>query len=100
MNNKQQNNQPPRMNGRGPRQLFVEKPKNMKNVLKRLAKYIGASKKIFISLLVSVLIVTIFNLIGPYFQGKALDSITITSERLDIDFHTSNIRHWSYNVIL
>lgn len=89
MNNNNRNNQGPRPGG-GPRGrvMIVEKPKNMKNTIKRLVKYIGTNKKLFFSLLLMVLIVTVLNLIGPYLQGGAIDSITLDREKakFDIDY--------------
>lgn len=86
-NNKNQNNRPPMGPRRGgPRVMFVEKPKNMKGTIKRLASYIGANKKLFIMLLVTVIIVAIFNLLGPYLQGEAIDAITIGDGKLNIDY--------------
>lgn len=84
-NKKPQNNRPG-MGGRGPRMVFVEKPKNMKGTLKRLTGYIGANKKLFFMLIVSVLIVTVLNLLGPYLQGEAIDAITIGEGKLQIDY--------------
>lgn len=86
-NNKNQNNRPPMGPRRGgSRVMFVEKPKNMKGTIKRLASYIGANKKLFIMLLVTVLVVAIFNLLGPYLQGEAIDAITIGEGKLNIDY--------------
>lgn len=86
-NNKNQNNRPPMGPRRGgSRVMFVEKPKNMKGTIKRLASYIGANKKLFIMLSVTVLVVAIFNLLGPYLQGEAIDAITIGEGKLNIDY--------------
>lgn len=84
-NKKPQNNRPG-MGGRGPRMMLVEKPKNMKGTVKRLSKYIGANKKIFFVLIISVIVVTILNLIGPYLQGEAIDAITVGEGKLQIDY--------------
>lgn len=93
MNNKGNNQQNRPGNGPGPggrhgRMLFVEKPKNMKNTIKRLGKYIGASKKLFFMLILMVLVVTVLGLIGPHLQGEAIDAITFDKEKgkLDIDY--------------
>ena len=77
-----------RPGGGGPRgrMLFVEKPKDMKGTLKRIFKYIGKNKALFFALLAMTLIVTVVGLIGPYLQGKAIDAITITEERLQVDW--------------
>lgn len=86
-NNKNQDNRPsmgPRRGG--PRVMFVEKPKNMKGTIKRLASYIGANKKLFVALLVSVVIVAVLNLVGPYLQGLAIDSITLGDGKININY--------------
>ncbi len=87
------NNQGPRKNqvrpgGGGPRgrMLFVEKPKDMKGTLKRIFKYIGKNRLLFFGLLFITLIVTVVGLVGPYLQGKAIDAITISESRLQVDW--------------
>lgn len=88
MNNQRKSEQMPRM-GRGPmRQMVVEKPKNGKATFKKLLKYIGSSRKIFIALLVLTCIVTILSLVGPYLQGEAMGVITITTKQMEIDWDT------------
>ena len=92
MNNNQQRNhqqEPPRMRvGRGgPRGLMmVEKPKDGRKTLKRLLKYIGRSKYIFISLIVLALIVSLLNLAGPYLQGQAMGVLTITKDNKTVNW--------------
>ena len=49
MNNGQR--PPVRFNGRMPRNMFTEKPKNSKNALKRLIKYLGSSKNLLITMI-------------------------------------------------
>mgnify|MGYP003317635683 CR=1 FL=1 len=58
MNNKQNNqrqNKPQGGPGRGPRNLFVEKPKDLKGTFKKLFKYINYIKGLFISLMIIML---------------------------------------------
>ena len=90
MNRDQRNNQqqPPRMGGgRGPRGLLMmEKPKDARKTLKRLLKYIGRSKYIFISLIFMALVVAVINLVGPYLQGEAMGVLTITPENRTVDW--------------
>jgi ATP-binding cassette subfamily B protein len=64
----------------------IEKPKNLKQTLKRLIGYIGKSKNIFFFLLVVMICITALSLISPSLQGYAIDAITITDKRLNIDF--------------
>ena len=49
MNNGQR--PPVRLNGRMPRNMFSEKPKDSKSALKRLIKYLGSSKNLLIILI-------------------------------------------------
>lgn len=90
MNNRGNNQQQGPRPGGGPRGrvLFVEKPKNMKGTIKRLAKYIGSNKKLFFMLILMVLTVTVLGLIGPHLQGEAIDAITLDKEKgkLDVDY--------------
>ncbi len=76
------NQQPPRMGGgRGPRGLMMmEKPKNGKETLKRLLKYIGAGRYVFASLLFIAFLTAVLNLVGPYLQGEAMGFLTITPD--------------------
>lgn len=60
--------------GPGP-QMIVEKPKNMKETLKRLVRYIGKNLRSFITLLIVTLLITATNLIAPALQQRAIDSI-------------------------
>ena len=89
MNNNQQkqnNQQPPRMGRGGPRVMMVEKPKEGRKTLKRLLKYIGRSKYIFITLLVLALVVSLLNLVGPYLQGQAMGVLTITKDNRTVNW--------------
>ena len=85
------NERPPvRMMGRGgppphERMLMAEKPKNAKGTLKRLVGYIGKNRYLMILLLSVMLIITVLNLVAPYLQGLAIDKITISDQRLNVD---------------
>ena len=69
------NNNSSRVPGRGPGggpgmrgPLEVEKPKDSKNTLKRLLKYLGASKYMLIALVIFVILTSLTQLAGPVFQ--------------------------------
>lgn len=62
-----------------------EKPKNGKKTLAKLLRYIGRSKYIFFALMAVMLIITGLNLAAPTIQQRAIDFITITEKRLNID---------------
>lgn len=76
--------------GRGPIRgaMIVEKPKNGKQTFKKLLKYIGSSKKVFIILLVLTFLVSILSLIGPSLQGDAMGSITITKDSPEVNWES------------
>lgn len=69
----------------GQRNLVHEKPKNTLKTLKKLFKYIGKSKLLLLLLMISTVAVTVCSLAAPFFQGKAIDSITISEDRLKVD---------------
>lgn len=76
--------------GRGPMRgaMIVEKPKNGKQTFKKLLKYIGSSKKVFIILLVLTFLVSILSLVGPSLQGDAMGSITITKNNPEVNWES------------
>lgn len=76
--------------GRGPIRgaMIVEKPKNGKQTFKKLLKYIGSSKKVFIILLVLTFLVSILSLVGPSLQGDAMGSITITKDNPEVNWES------------
>ena len=55
--------------------LNAEKPKNTKKTISRLLRYIGKSSILLAVLLVIMLAVTAAELLGPFFQAKAIDTI-------------------------
>ena len=56
--------------------MNAEKPKNTKKTIGKLLHYIGRSGAILIVLLAIMLAVTAAELLGPFFQAKAIDTIT------------------------
>ncbi len=78
---------PMRRPGRGPGPIMhVEKPKNAGKTLRRLLKYIGASKYILAALVVVMVAITLLGLCAPLLQSKAIDTITLDNSRLSVDF--------------
>ncbi len=59
---------------RGPL-MEVEKPKNMKETLKRLIGYIGRNRRTFFLLLTFTLLITGTNLLAPSLQQRAIDAV-------------------------
>lgn len=81
----------PAPKGDGPRgphaaRVNMEKPKNGAETLKKLLAYIGKSKYLFFSLIFVMLVITGLNLAAPTVQQIAIDCITITEQRLGVDF--------------
>lgn len=63
--------------GGGPRGMMpVEKPKNFKQTVKKLVKYIAYNKKMFFALFAIMLIVTISNLVQPILQSEFINLLT------------------------
>ncbi len=79
------NNNAPTLNFRGrpsggpggPRGMMktVEKPADVKKTLSRLLKYFGRAKKLMLSLIAAVIMVTLVALAAPSLQGEAIDCI-------------------------
>lgn len=80
MNNSQR--PPVRFNGRMPRNMFTEKPKDSKSALKRLIKYLGSSKNLLITMIFIIIISTVASILSPVVQGYVLDAIDNKNERL------------------
>ena len=57
--------------------MHAEKPKSAKKTLVRLLRYIGSSKAILISIIVTMAIVTCLDLAAPWLQGEAIDMIKL-----------------------
>lgn len=77
--------------GDGPRdphaaRVNMEKPKDGGKTLKKLLAYIGKSKYLFFSLIFVMLVITGLNLAAPTVQQIAIDCITITEQKLNVDF--------------
>ncbi len=54
-----------------------QKPKDIKTTIKKLMRYIGYQKKLFISSIIVILIVTGLNLLAPVIQSDVLGAITL-----------------------
>ena len=72
-------------NRRGPRNLFVEKPKDFKGTLKKLMVYINYKKGLFISLLAIIIFTTALSLLSPIVQKEILDSLDMISGNYDFN---------------
>lgn len=64
--------------GGGPNHMarvMGEKPKNTKDTLIRLMKYIGSNKKFFFAIVAVICVSALISIIAPMVQGKAIDAI-------------------------
>ena len=84
-NNQQRPQMRPGGHGRGPRNLFIEKPNDFKGTFKKLFVYINYKKVIFYSLIVIMLFTTITNLLSPVIQKNVLDSLDKESKNFGWD---------------
>lgn len=66
--------------------IIREKPKNAKATVVKLIKYIAKSRYLILVILITTLITTGLNLLGPMLQGKAIDAITIDAGKPHVDF--------------
>lgn len=68
--------------------MNVEKPKNIKKTIGRLFRYIGKSRNILFALLSIMVCVTVIDLLGPFFQQKAIDTFEIDeiTKAVTVDF--------------
>ena len=71
--------------GRGPRNIFVEKPKDLKGTIKKLFVYINYKKGLFISLMIIMLFSTLINLLSPIIQKQILDNLDVVNNNLNWD---------------
>lgn len=71
--------------GRGPRNVFVEKPKDFKGTIKKLFIYIKYKKGLFILLMIIMLLSTVTALLSPIIQKNVIDALTKTSENFSWD---------------
>ena len=90
-----QNNETPPIIPLGPRRgggpmaarMNAEKPKHTKQTLVRLLRYVGKSGVILAALLAIMVAVTAAELLGPFFQAKAIDTVRLDASlgRLTVD---------------
>ncbi len=67
--------------------LNAEKPKNTMKTLGRLIRYIGKNGVILIFLMLIMLAVTGADLLSPFFQQKAIDTISLENGKLAVDLN-------------
>ena len=85
--------QGPGRGGGGPMNARInrEKPKNMKRTIGRLFRYIGKSSAILVALLGIMICVTVIDLLGPFFQQKAIDTFEIVGDKTIVDFESLTV---------
>ena len=65
--------------------INAEKPKNARETLGKLLRYIGRSRYLFFGLLAIMLSITLLGLAAPYIQQIAIDCITLDKNKLSVD---------------
>ncbi|MBR3967311.1 MAG: ABC transporter ATP-binding protein [Clostridia bacterium] len=85
--------QGPGRGGGGPMNARInrEKPKNLKRTIGRLFRYIGKSSAILVALLGIMICVTVIDLLGPFFQQKAIDTFKIVGDKTIVDFESLTV---------
>lgn len=63
----------------------LEKPRNAKETLGKLLRYIGRSRYLFFGLIAVMLIITLLGLAAPFIQQIAIDCITLDDNKLHAD---------------
>jgi ATP-binding cassette subfamily B protein len=63
-----------------------EKPANTRKTLKRLSAYIGKSKMLLSVMLMLMLLITLIDILGPSFQQRAIDTISVSGDSVYVDF--------------
>ena len=65
--------------------INAEKPKNARETLGKLLRYIGKSEYLFFGLLAVMLSITLLGLAAPYIQQIAIDCITLDDNKLEVN---------------
>ncbi len=68
--------------------MRMEKPKNIKGSLIRLAKYIGKSRVTLIALILLTLLIAVTELAGPKLQQEAIDTISVADGAISVDLNS------------
>ena len=71
--------------------MNVEKPRNVRKTIGRLFRYIGRSSAILFMLLAIMVCVTVIDLLGPFFQQKAIDTFKIEGNTTTVDFDSLTV---------
>ena len=65
--------------------VHVEKPKNIKKSLIRLAKYIGKSRVTLLALILLTLLIAVTELASPKLQQEAIETIRVEGGAVSVD---------------
>ena len=72
--------------GPGAGRMIREKPKNLRETVGKLLRYIGKSKWLVFLIMLTTIITSVLNSLGPRLQGAAMNTMTLSASRLDVDF--------------
>ena len=72
--------------GPGAGRMIREKPKNLRQTVGKLLKYIGRSKWLVFLIMLTTVLTSVLNSLGPRLQGNAMNAMTLSGGRVDVDF--------------
>ncbi len=72
--------------GPGAGRMIREKPKNFGQTVLKLIRYIGRSRYLVLLIMLTTVLTSVLNSLGPRLQGKAINAMTLTDGHLDVDF--------------
>ena len=72
--------------GPGAGRMIREKPKNLRQTVGKLLKYIGRSKWLVFLIMLTTVLTSVLNSLGPRLQGNAMNAMTLSEGRVDVDF--------------
>ncbi len=72
--------------GPGAGRMIREKPKNLRQTVGKLLRYIGKSKWLVFLIMLTTVVSSVLNAMGPRLQGDAMNAMTLTDGRVEVDF--------------
>ena len=72
--------------GPGAGRMIREKPKNLRETVGKLLRYIGKSKWLVFLIMLTTVVTSVLNSLGPRLQGEAINAMTLSASRPDVDF--------------
>ena len=76
------------LRGPGAGGMIREKPKNLRQTVVKLIRYIGKSKWLVLLIVITTILSSVLSSLGPRLQGNAINAMTLTDGKADVDFDT------------